>query len=219
MMETLTTNSPYDVDQICFIGHSMGGLVAHSACHYACLKGYTWVKKLRFVFLLGTPHLGSYVEKLANVTTNILKIIPNLPTRLVGKFLDLRSAGIKDLRFGYLTENDWRNTNPDALLKNNKTTVRTLKNVHYYVISSRLTKKEKHWLSYLFGDILVSRKSATARSGIKRDFNFPDENHFELPATWHHSLTYHPLVYDKIKEWIGTHDKNNLAVSAMTLAN
>ncbi len=201
-MEQLHENYPIEIEEVTIIAHSMGGLITHSACYYAQLEQNSWTQKLKNIFLLATPHFGSFLEKFANVTTNILEKVPNWPTRMVGKILNLRSAGIKDLRFGYLTEDEWNSEDPDKLLKNNKKPISKLEGVNYYVISGRLTHEEKHWVSYLFGDILVSKRSATARSKNTKEFNFPLENHFEFGKTFHFELNTRIEVYEKIKEWI-----------------
>ena len=201
-MEQLHENYPIEIEQITIIAHSMGGLITHSACFYSQSFQLIWIRKLKNIFLLATPHFGSFLEKFANVTTNILEKVPNWPTRMVGKILNLRSAGIKDLRFGYLIEDEWNSQDPDKLLKNNKKPISKLEGVNYYVISGRLTKEEKHWVSYLFGDILISKRSATARSKNKKEFNFPVENHFEFAKTFHFELNTRIEVYEKMKEWI-----------------
>ncbi len=204
IIERLYQNYPIEIEEISIIAHSMGGLITHSACHYAQELGCTWTTRLKHIFLLATPHLGSFLEKFANVTTNILEKVPNWHTRLVGKVLNLRSAGIKDLRFGYLTEADWKDQDADRLMRNNKTPPPMLSGVSYYVISARITQKEKHWVSLLFGDILVRNSSATARSNNAGEFNFPAENHYEFAKTYHHELSARKEVYEKIRDWINT---------------
>lgn len=207
ILEELYQNYPVQIEEISIIAHSMGGLVTHSACHYAQENGLAWASKIKNIFLLAAPHLGSFLERFANLTTNILEKVPNWHTRLVGKVLNLRSAGIKDLRYGYLRESDWKDQDPDKLLINNKTPPRKLPNASYYVISARLTQKEKHWVSQLFGDILVTQRSATARSKNAEEFNFPSENHYELAKTYHFQLQASEKVYEKIKDWILLADK------------
>jgi triacylglycerol lipase len=204
ILEKLYQNYPIEIEEICIVAHSMGGLVAHSACFYAQKLGLTWTNQLKHIFLLATPHLGSFLEKFANLTTNILEKVPNWHTRLVGKVLNLRSAGIKDLRFGYLTETDWKDQDADRLLRNNKTPPPLISGTSYYVISGRMTEKDKHWVSQLFGDILVRSSSAMARSNNADEFNFPAENHFEFAKTYHHELSARSDVYEKIRSWIKT---------------
>ena len=202
MLEALVQSYPTNIEEICVVAHSMGGLITHSACHYAQANNLGWTQKVRYIFLLGSPHLGSFLEKFANVTTNILQVIPTISTRTVGKVLNWRSAGIKDLRFGYLTEDDWKDLPPDRLLLNKKTPPKKLSGVLYYVISGRLTQAEKHWVHQLFGDILVRTSSATASSSNPNEFNFAPENHYEFGKTNHFKLTKMPEVYAKIKAWI-----------------
>ncbi len=210
LLQSLCDNYPVEISEITIIAHSMGGLVTHSACHYALTNvgkttplatasGVVWTEKVKNIFLLGTPHLGSFLEKFANVTTSILAKVPNWQTRLVGKVLNWRSEGIKDLRFGYLAEENWKDQNTNEFLSNNRTEIKALDNAHYHVISGLLGKDEKSWLTVLFGDILVHEKSAFADNentpfNIKNQHTFASTNHF--------ALTSSQKVYDKIVEWL-----------------
>ena len=203
LLEQLYENYPVALEDICIIAHSMGGMVTHSACFYAQSEGCEWSKRVTNIILLATPHLGSYLERFANLTTNILEKVPNWHTRLVGKVLNLRSSGIKDMRFGYLRDTDWQDEDPDSLLRNNKSPVpRMPDTVAYYIVSARLTKSEKHLVNRLFGDALVNTKSATARSKNAEEFNFPSENHIIFPETSHFGLTKSLAVYEQIKSWL-----------------
>ena len=203
LIEKLLQNYPIPIQEISIIAHSMGGLLTHSACHYAQDLDLEWVSKVKNVFLLATPHLGSFLEKFANLTTNILEKIPNFPTRLVGKAINLRSAGIKDLRYGYIKTSDWAEKDPDVLFENNKTTAQKLpENVSYYLISARMTEAEKHWVSLLLGDMLVSTSSAISRSKSEHELRFPEANHYEFAKTFHFELTRAPKVYEKISHWL-----------------
>ena len=53
-----------------------------------------------------------------------------------------------------------------------------------------------------YGDILVSTKSATARSKNTAEFNFAADNHFELAKTYHFQLQASEKVYEQIKTWM-----------------
>jgi len=200
LLETLYQNYPLPIQEICIISHSMGGLVAHSACHYAQETACSWTSKLKSIFLLATPHSGSFLERFANFTTNILEKVPNWQTRLVGDAINLRSAGIKDLRFGYLKEEDWKNMPTDQLLLNTQTDIKKIEGASYYIIAGRLTKDEKHWLTHLFGDILVNTESAKGQDNNR--FHFPSENCYEFAQTNHFKIQTKMEVYEKIKEWV-----------------
>src|SRR5205814_1061424 len=67
---------PAEVEQIALIGHSMGGLVARSACHYGEREGHRWVDRVRHVFCLGSPHLGAPLERAANLAGWALNRLP-----------------------------------------------------------------------------------------------------------------------------------------------
>jgi hypothetical protein len=53
---------------------------------------------VRHPFCLGAPHLGADLEKGINVLGWAFGRLPE--TRAFGRFLNARSVGIKDLRFG-----------------------------------------------------------------------------------------------------------------------
>ena len=52
----------------------MGGLVARSACHYAAKNGnqLAWIKLLKHLVTLGTPHHGAILERGGKLVDTIL---------------------------------------------------------------------------------------------------------------------------------------------------
>lgn len=82
------------------IGHSMGGLVIHAAIFDAQARRLAWAKKVKRVFLLGTPHAGAPLAKLAEKTEQLLQFIPNPVTLMGASLIGLRSKGLKDLSKG-----------------------------------------------------------------------------------------------------------------------
>ncbi|MBF0476669.1 MAG: alpha/beta fold hydrolase [Deltaproteobacteria bacterium] len=193
---------PKPLEEIILIGHSMGGLVTRSACDYGTEEQADWVKKVRKVFFLGSPHLGAPLEKFVNVVSWILKAVPRPYTKLGGDILDLRSSGIKDLRFGYLRDEDWTRQDPDALLKNNKKTIPLLDGASHYVITGTLTQDPRHPLTQWFGDGLVRQPSAAGQlSQESHDIPFVPGHHREFPRVGHIKLTHSPGVYQQIKSW------------------
>ncbi|MBV8220796.1 MAG: alpha/beta fold hydrolase, partial [Solirubrobacterales bacterium] len=111
-LEDLVTAWPTEVHEVVLIGHSMGGLVARSACHY--WADSKCVAKVRHVFTLGTPHRGAPLEQVTNAATAALARLPE--TRPLAKALNIRSSGIKDLRYGYLVDECWVDQDCDAYL-------------------------------------------------------------------------------------------------------
>jgi len=55
-LQNLVREWPVPVEQLIILGHSMGGLVARSACHSAEAQGLLWLQHLSALVCLGTPH-------------------------------------------------------------------------------------------------------------------------------------------------------------------
>jgi pimeloyl-ACP methyl ester carboxylesterase len=198
-VERLATNWPVDVAEIALIGHSMGGLVARSACHYGEGDDHEWTESLRHVFCLGTPHLGAPLERAANVAGWALARLPE--SRPFGDlFFNRRSVGIKDLRFGNCVEEDWCDCDPDEFLRDRCREVPFLPNATYYFVGATLTKRPDG-LGRLFGDLLVQYPSASG-SGRRRRIPFEVENGHHLGGAHHLRLLNHPDVYAQIRKWI-----------------
>ena len=58
LLDDVVAAWPAPVAELILVGHSMGGLVARSACHYAQQRSHSWVSTLRHVFYLGSPIWG-----------------------------------------------------------------------------------------------------------------------------------------------------------------
>ena len=67
LLDELTAAWPGRVREILLVGHSMGGLVIRSACHYGSEDGAAWVRRVRHVFYLGSPHLGAPLARVAGL--------------------------------------------------------------------------------------------------------------------------------------------------------
>src|SRR3954452_2359386 len=113
LMEQLLAVWPVNVDEIALVGHSMGGLVARSACCHAAEADADWARLIRHSVSLGTPHMGAPLEQAVHVLSAGLARLPE--TRPFATFLRRRSGGIRDLRRGSLVDEDWRECDPDAL--------------------------------------------------------------------------------------------------------
>lgn len=83
-----------EAEEIALIGHSMGGMVARSACH----AGGEWTRLVTHVISLGAPHTGAPLESAVHYAAEVLGVMPE--SRAFGALLRRRSAGIRDLRRG-----------------------------------------------------------------------------------------------------------------------
>jgi pimeloyl-ACP methyl ester carboxylesterase len=102
MMESLLSLWPHPVTELVIVGHSMGGLVARSACHHGNEAGFDWLQSLSRMVSIGTPHHGAPLERGGNWLEYAMDLSPYAsPFARIGK---KRSAGITDLRHGSITD-------------------------------------------------------------------------------------------------------------------
>ncbi len=192
---------PVDVDTIALIGHSMGGLVCRSAAHYGDAHQQSWVGKLRHVVSLGSPHLGAPLEKAVNLTAGALRFFETTATQVISEVLNARSAGIKDLRFGYTTDEEWLDQDPDAVLRDRRADVPLLDHVSYCFVGATISRDPSHPLGHVVGDLLVRLPSAAGRhpEPVRR---IPFRSGEVLGGLNHLQLANHPAVYDALQQWI-----------------
>jgi hypothetical protein len=199
-LEHVVRNWPVPVTEIALVGHSMGGLVARSACHYGERDGHAWVDPLRHVVCLGTPHLGSPVERAANVAGWALGRLPE--TRPFADLVNVRSAGIKDMRFGNCVEDDWCDCDPDELLTDRCSEVPFLPSANYYYVGATLARRNDSPAGRVVGDLLVQFASASG-SGPKRRIPFEVDKGCHVGGINHFQLLNHPAVYEHLSRWLG----------------
>lgn len=203
LLEKLVRCYPTKIDHIILIGHSMGGLVFRSACHYGKIKKCKWVTLVKKIFYLGSPHLGTHLEKLGNLTTSILKQIPNPITKIIATIGNWRSAGIKDLRHGYVTDEDWQKHNTDNLFHIHKNKTPLLASADHYMICSTISKNADSKMGRLFGDGLVHPASGTGRGFFESNRIHFSKDHTKIFAgISHHKLQRNQRVYEQIKSWL-----------------
>ena len=106
LLEQLVNAWPVPVDELVIVGHSMGGLVARSACDAARRARMRWPRQLDKLVFLGTPHHGAALERAGNRVDLLAAISPY--TKPFARLGRLRSAGIQDLRHGNLLDADWQ---------------------------------------------------------------------------------------------------------------
>jgi pimeloyl-ACP methyl ester carboxylesterase len=215
LLDELVEAWPVEVQQIALVGHSMGGLVARSAAHQADERDQRWVRHVRQVVSLGTPHMGAPLERGAHWAALTLDRLPE--TRMLSSFLKKRSAGIRDLRHGSLVDEDWRDRDPEALRAVACQEVPLLLGATHYFVSASVTRDPKHPLGRLLGDILVLVPSARGKSKTRR-IAFRDEHGHHVGGTHHLALLNHPEVYERMREWLKPPGSKSKASPARELA-
>ena len=199
LMEQLLAVWPVDVDEIALVGHSMGGLVARSACCHAAEADADWARLIKHSVSLGTPHMGAPLEQAVHYLSAGLARLPE--TRPFANFLRRRSGGIRDLRQGSLVDEDWRDCDPDALRGAACAEIPLLEGATHCFVSATITRSDRHPVGRLIGDTLVLKPSASGRSRTRR-IPFEDEYGMHLGKASHFALLYHPAVYEKLRAWL-----------------
>jgi triacylglycerol esterase/lipase EstA (alpha/beta hydrolase family) len=199
LIDDVVQGWPVPVTDVALVGHSMGGLVARSACHYAQAGDRGWTERLRHVFCLGTPHLGAPLERAANRAGWALSRLPE--TQPFAAAVNARSAGIKDMRFGNCVEEDWCDCDPDEYLRDRCNEVPFLPTATYCFVGATLTRAPDGRLANLVGDLLVQFPSASG-NGPTRRIPFAVDNGRHVGGLNHFQLLTHPAVYEQLRAWL-----------------
>ncbi|HEY1568810.1 MAG TPA: hypothetical protein VGF68_17400 [Solirubrobacteraceae bacterium] len=197
LLDALTANWPVEVSEVALVGHSMGGLVARGACHYA--QDGAWRDRVRHVFSLGSPHKGAPLELGANAVCRAAARIPELTPFAAP--IRVRSVGVKDLAYGYVVDADWEGHDTDAFWTNTGTDVPFLTTATHYFISASLTREPDAPMGRLLGDLLVLRPSAWSQGRGER-LRFPVDQYAHVGGATHFDLLNHPAVYAQIHRWL-----------------
>ena len=189
---------PVPIEEIALVGHSMGGLVARSAAHYASEHGEPWVERLRHIACIGSPHLGAPLEKAVNLLTGLLRKIDAAGAQVPAELLNARSAGIKDLRHGYILDEEWAGKDPDEVFANARRNVPLLDQVGYYFVAATITRDPAHLVAQLLGDLLVRLPSATG-AAPEPPRRIPFRSGVVFSGMNHIHLANHPGVYEALR--------------------
>lgn len=197
-LEKLVVNWPVKPEQVVFVGHSMGGLVARSACYYAERNAYSWRQIVKRLYCLGTPHHGSHLERGGNFIQYVAGISPyTFPLSRLGA---MRSAGITDLRYGNLLDEDWVGVDRFHHGGDRRTPLPLPAGVESYAIAATLSGAPK---VAAIGDGLVRVRSAFGEHDDERfELDFPASNRFHVSGISHFDLMSQASVYAFIRNSI-----------------
>lgn len=200
ILEKLIENWPVPVDEISIIAHSMGGLVSRSAIHYGQVENKKWIKRLKKIIFLGTPHHGAPMERIGNYVDEILEFIPY--TKPLAKLGKTRSAGVTDLRYGNLLDEDWKDNNRFEIKGDQRQHIALPKQVQCYSIAAVKVRKNNK-AGKILGDGLVDVKSALGKHiDSSKELNFSESNTWISYENNHMDLLSNPKTYAKIKDWL-----------------
>lgn len=190
---------PVPVEEIALVGHSMGGLVARSTASYGREHNAPWLKQLRHVACIGTPNLGAPLEKTVNLLTGVLRDVDAAGAQVPAELLNSRSAGVKDLRYGYTHDEEWLGKDPDAVFTNARLNVPLVEGVGYYFFAATLSQDPDHPVGKLLGDILVRLPSACGET-VDATRRIPFSSGKVFPGMNHIHMVNHPDIYEVLRD-------------------
>jgi pimeloyl-ACP methyl ester carboxylesterase len=186
---------------LAIIGYSMGGLVARSACHYGAISGHSWPDVLQELVFLGTPHHGAPLERGGSLLDMLAGVNPySAPFSRLGR---MRSAGITDLRYGNVLEEDWQGRDRFAYTEDLRTPVPLPEEVRCYAIAATTSADAASPFDDLLGDGLVPLSSALGRhKEPEMTLQFPQERQCIARNLHHKDLLDDAQVYAKLLQWL-----------------
>lgn len=202
LLEQLVAAWPVAVEEIAIVAHSMGGLVARSAHHHGTLAGHAWPGRLRKLVFLGTPQHGAPLERAGNRFDRLLGLTPyTLPFTRLGK---IRSAGITDLRYGSLLDEDWEGVDRYAQVPaQRRNPVPLPAGVACFAAAAVRAEAAGAPLPDFCGDGLVPLASALGEHEDPRyDLGIPGHARWVGVSLGHLELLSDPGVFAQVRRWL-----------------
>jgi pimeloyl-ACP methyl ester carboxylesterase len=200
LLDGLVSAWPAPIGELVIIGHSMGGLVSRSACHFGEAAGSTWRRKLRKLVCLGSPHHGAPLERGGHWVDLLLGASRySAPLARLGK---IRSAGVTDLRFGNVLDEHWEGCDRFSHAHDVRTPLELPRGVQCYAIAAT---KAPGASGKLRDDGLVPVDSALGRHAKPElTLGFPQAHQWIGYGMEHLDLLGRAEVYAKILAWLSS---------------
>ena len=208
LLEQLLQTWPQPVQELSMLVHSMGGLVARSACSHAEKTGHAWRKQLKSIVFLGTPHHGAPLEQVGNWIDTVLG--SNVVTRPFAAIGQIRSRGITDLRYGHVLESSWlvngQELNRFERKPDGREPLALPTDVACFTVAASMTNTSSQPSPaevQLMGDGLVSVRSALGlHDEAQHTLAFAPENQYVAYGVSHMALLSRPEVSAQLVKWL-----------------
>ncbi len=199
---------------ISVVAHSMGGLVTRSALYYAkaaiseaaaktevAEESIQWAEYLKKIVFLGTPHHGAPLEKAGNWVDLFLGM--HHFTAPLTRITQIRSAGIADLRHGYIVENDTHSERRFDFASDQRKPIPLPDGVACFAIATTSSASPNAINKHIVGDGLVPLNSALGiHENEAFNLNFKPENQWVGNNISHLGLLGNKTIYDVIHRWL-----------------
>jgi pimeloyl-ACP methyl ester carboxylesterase len=201
LLDVLVGQWPVPLERLALVGHSMGGLLIRSACHYGRQAGHGWLRQVRKIVFLGTPHHGAPLERGGHWLSGVIGKSPYVaPLARLGR---VRSAGITDLRYGNLVDEDWAGRDRFDQLHDMRRAVPLPRGVHCYTMAATTGLRMGDLSDRLLGDGLVPLTSALGQHEVAAlNLVFPKSRLAIMYDMHHLDLLSRPEAYQKLRRWL-----------------
>jgi hypothetical protein len=162
-----------------------------------------WPKLLKNIVFLGTPHHGAPLERAGNWVDVILGSTPY--TNPFAKLGQLRSAGITDLRYGHVLDQDWQGHDRFRRKPDSRQHLPLPKGVACFTVAATLAGQRGAMAERLVGDGLVPLNSALGlHDDTRRNLIFPKSLQWVTYRMNHMELLSRPEVSRQIVHWLAS---------------
>jgi pimeloyl-ACP methyl ester carboxylesterase len=204
LLEQLVQAWPQPIQELSMLAHSMGGLVARSACHHAEQAQPAvplWRKKLKNLVFLGTPHHGAPLESVGSWVDVLLG--SNMVTRPFAKIGQIRSSGITDLRHGYVLASSWEGADRFERAPDAREPLPLPEGVACFTAAATTAEKPGALQDQLIGDGLVPLRSALGQHDEAcHCLAFAADNQWLARGMNHMELLRRPEVTAQMVRWL-----------------
>ena len=200
-LEQLVTHWPVPIQELTIVAHSMGGLLARGACYYAGQEALRWPRCLKHIVFLGTPHHGAPLERAGNWVDVVLRSTPY--TAPFAKLGQLRSAGITDLRYGHVLDQDWQGRDRFERSPDRRQCVPLPEGVVCYAVAATTAARRSALADRLVGDGLVPLHSALGQhDDARRNLAFSESSQWIAYRMNHMALLSSSEVTRQMEHWL-----------------
>ena len=183
-------------EEIVLVGHSMGGLVARSACHYGD-AAWTGEGPARLLPRLAAPRRPARARRQPRRPPPA-PAAGDRAVRAADRHPLRRHQGpaLRRLPGGGLGRAATRTASPTSAARSRSCRARPTT-----TSAPRLTRDKDHPLARVIGDLLVQFPSASG-AGPARRLAFEIDNGVHLGGVNHFQLLNHPKVYEQLAGWL-----------------
>ena len=230
LLEQLVAHWPTSIEELSVVAHSMGGLVTRSAVHQATTaarsnkardiepgndasatgttqKGQSngsvlrWPALLKNIVFLGTPHHGAPLERAGNWVDVILG--STRYSKPFARLAQVRSAGITDLRYGHVLEEDWQGHDRFRKKPDSRVHVPLPEGVACFTVAATTAAQRGSVADRLIGDGLVPLHSALGlHDDPQRSLRFAKKSQLIAYRMNHMQLLGSPAVTQQMVAWL-----------------